>query len=70
MAVVYQISPTRTVRRQPSRHWSPAMAEAYARLHPQTRVEHDGEPMVGVQLELFRVHNSMIENASRFTYPS
>jgi hypothetical protein len=68
MASVYELHPGKTVRRAAPTTWTPEMAAAYARLHPKTRVEHDGEPMGGVQLELFQVHHSMVESARWFTY--
>jgi hypothetical protein len=68
MTVVYEIRPGKTVRRQPSRTWTPQMAAAYAIM--AQRVEHDGEPMAGTQLELFRAHHSMVEAARWFTYPN
>lgn len=65
MTVVYEIRPGKTVRRQPSRTWTPQMAAAYARMAPQARVEHDGEPMAGVQLELFKISRAVIGNIWR-----
>lgn len=62
---VVKMSPTRAVRRQPSRTWSPQMAAAYARMAPQARVEHDGEPMAGTQLELFKISRAVIGNIWR-----
>lgn len=60
---VVKMSPTRAVRRPPSRTWSPQMAAAYARL--AQRVEHDGEPMAGTQLELFKISRAVIGNIWR-----
>ena len=65
MAVVYEIRPGKTVRRQAEKHWSPAMAAAYARMSHKTRVEHDGEPMAGTQLELFKISRAVIGNIWR-----
>lgn len=65
MAAVFEIRPGKTVRRQPSRKWTPQMAAAYARMAPQARVEHDGEPMAGTQLELFKISWAVIGNIWR-----
>lgn len=63
MAAVFEIRPGKTVRRQPSRKWTPQMAAAYARM--AQRVEHDGEPMAGTQLELFKISRAVIGNIWR-----
>ena len=65
MAAVFEIRPGKTVRRPVPRKWGPEMAAAYARLYPQARVEHDGEPMAGTQLELFKISRAVIGNIWR-----
>jgi hypothetical protein len=59
---IVRVSATKCVRQPVSKRWSPDFLKA---LVPQ----YDGEPMAGVQMELFRTHNSMVENARWFTYP-
>ena len=44
------------------KRWSPQYLKT---LVPQ----YDGEPGCPTQLELFKTHNSMVENARWFTYP-
>ena len=62
MGSIVRISATKCVRRPMPKRWSPEFLKV---LVP----EFDAEPADPTQLELFRVHNSMVENARWFTYP-
>jgi hypothetical protein len=59
---IVRVSPTKCVRRPMVKRWSPEFLKTLVS-------QYDGEPMAGVQMELFRTHHSMIENARWFTYP-
>jgi len=62
MGSIVRVSATKCVRQPMPKRWSPQYLKT---LVP----EYDAEPADQTQLELFRVHNSMVENARWFTYP-
>jgi hypothetical protein len=63
MGSIVKLSENRCVRRPAPKKWHPDMLKV---LHP----EYDAEPADPTQLELFRTHNSMVENARWFSYPN
>ena len=65
MATIYHYVPPRAPRRPVLAQWGPEMAAAYSRLHPQTRVEHDGVPLAGTQLEMFKISRAAVSNIWR-----